>query len=106
MQLLIIVKFLSYGGNSPKHKKSYGSGIFLLFVNVTVLQLSNFNVSIHYSTFHHNSEYYQSKNTCLADFKHNKKFLPILNAAVLTIFYIQNSFAVNVNVMQSKFISN
>ena len=97
---------MSYGGNSPKHKKSYGSGIFLLFVNVTVLQWSNFNVSIHHSTFHHNSEYYQSKKTCLSNLKHNKKFLPVLNAAGLTIFYIQNSFAVNVNVMQSKFISN
>ena len=91
---------LSYGGNSPNYRKGYGSGIFLLFANITVLPSSTFNVSIHHSTFNHNSEYYhqQSEITCLTDLKHIKKTFPMFNAAGLTILYIQNNLVVNVNV--------
>ena len=92
---------MSYGGNSPNHEKGYGSGIFLLFANVTVLPSSTFNVSIYQSIFHHNFEYnHEPENDGLADFS------PMANAASLTILYFYNSFAVNVNAMQSNFISN
>ena len=79
---------LSYGGNSPNYRKGYGSSIFLLFANITVLPSSTFNVSIHHSTFNHNSEYYhqQSEITCLTDLKHIKKTFPMFNAAGLTFF--------------------
>ena len=92
---------LSYGGNHFKHKKGYGSGIFLLFANDTELPSSTFNVSIHQSTFHTNFEYnHELENICFTGFN------SMVNAAGLTILYIQNSFAVHVNVTQSIFIYN
>ena len=92
---------LSYGGNPLKHKKSYGSGIFLLFANDTVLPSSTFNVSIHQNTFHYNVEYnHETENICRTGCN------PMVNAAGLTILYIHNSFAIKVNVMQSIFKHN
>ena len=93
---------LSYGGNHFKHKKGYGSGIFLLFANITELPSSTSNVSIHQNTFHHNFEYnHETENICLGDHLN-----PMVNAASLTIYYIHNSFAVIVNVTQSNFYYN
>ena len=92
---------LSYGGNPLKHKKGYGSGIFLLFANDTELPSSTFNVSIHQSTFYSNFEYnHEPENICLTGLN------SMVNAAGLTIYYIHNSFAVIVNVTQSKFNHN
>ena len=102
------VSWSYYGGKPLKHKKGYGSGIFLLFANDTVLPSNTFNVSINYTIFHHNYEYYssQSESTCLTDLKNYKNILSMVNAAGLSIFYIQNNFAVNVSVTQSNFVSN
>ena len=92
---------LSYGGNPLKHKKGYGSGIFLLFANDTELPSSTFNVSIHQSTFYSNFEYnHEPENICLTGLN------SMVNAAGLTIYYIHNSFAVIVNVTQSNFYHN
>ena len=92
---------LSWGGNHFKHKKGYGSGIFLLFANDTELPSSTSNVSIHQSIFYRNYEYnHETENICFTGFN------SMVNAAGLTILYIHNSFAVHVNVTQSIFIYN
>ena len=95
------VSLSNYGGNHSKHKKGYGSGIFLLFANDTELPSSTFNVSINQSTFYSNFESnHEPKNICFTGFN------SMVNAAGLTILYIHNSFAVHVNVTQSIFIYN
>ena len=88
-------------GTPVPRQKGYGSGIFLLFANDTMLPSSTFNVSINQSTFYSNFESnHEPKNICFTGFN------SMVNAAGLTILYIHNSFAVHVNVTQSIFIYN
>ena len=97
---------LSYGGKGNTYQKDFGSGLSLLFTDVA--SSGNCNVTIQHSIFSNNFEYCQSKNQsiCPSYQKHNQKYLPIINAAGLSVFHLQKSFTVYVQVMQSQFISN
>ena len=94
----------SYGKNNDAY---FGSGLFLLFTDV--VSFGNCDVTIQHSIFRNNFEYYQSKNQSICDSyhqKHNQKHLPIFNAAGLSVFHFQRKFRTNIQVVQSKFISN
>ena len=97
---------LSYGGKVDAYQKDFGSGLFLLFTDVP--SSGSCNVTIQDSIFINNFEYYQSKTESICDSyqKHNQKHLPIFNAAGLSVFHLQKTFTVYVQVMQSQFISN
>ena len=96
---------ISYGG---KHgMNGFGSGIFLFFTDIIDVQpFTPFNVSINYTVFKTNYAHHPSV-TCLSDLmKLNIEPLPIVNAAGLTVLYIQKKFTAEIYVSQSSFISN
>ena len=92
---------LSYGGKTCQ--KEFGSGLFLLFTDVA--SSGNCTVTIQHSMFSNNFEYY-NQSICDSYQKNNQKHLPIINAAGLSVFHLQKTFTVYVQVMQSQFISN
>ena len=100
---------LSYGRKGATCQKEFGSGLFLLFTDIIGVPSSgNCNVTIQHSTLNNNFEYCQSKTESICDSyqKHNQKHLPIINAAGLSVFHLQRTFTTNIQVAQSKFISN
>ena len=100
---------LSYGGKGVNCQKEFGSGMFLFFTDIIGVPSSgNCDVTIQHSTLSNNFEYCQSQTESICDSyqKHNQKYLPIINAAGLSVFHLQRKFITNIEVMQSQFISN
>ena len=103
---------LSCGGKNDTCQKDFGpgSGLFLLFTDVA--SSGNCSLTIQHSILNHNFDYCRSitesicPSICPSYQKHNQKYLPIINAAGLSVFYLQKTFTVHVQVMQSQFISN
>ena len=98
----------SYGGKGVSYQKYFGSGLFLLFTDLASSG-NCYNVTFQSSIFSNNFEYYQLKNQSICDSyhrKHNQKHLSIFNAASLSVFHLQRKFRTNIQVVQSKFISN
>ena len=94
---------------SATYQKDFGSGLFLLFTDVIGVPLfDDCSVTIQHSTLSRNIDCYYSNTNSICDTyqKHNQEYFPILNAAGLSVFYLQGNFATKVWVMQSSFISN
>ena len=99
---------LSYGEKGNLYQEDFGSGLFLLFTDV-LSSGTCYNLTIKHSILSSNFEYYQSKSESICDSYHrnnNQKHLPIFNAAGLSVFHLQRKFRTNIQVVQSKFISN
>ena len=96
---------VSHGGKYGMN--GFGSGMLLFFTDIIDVQpFTPFNVSINYTVFK-TSYAHRPSVTCLSDLmKLNIEPLPIVNAAGLTVLYIQKKFTAEVYVSQSSFISN